>query len=241
MKRALLLALSLFAATSCSGGDDDPIVIVEVDATPADASIPVDAAPFVCQMTECGDLCVDTATDPLHCGGCDMACASPGQICTGSTPCECPANFVPAELTGSVMAQGSSLVGLSFIIGNTFDVGAVAYDLNVAIGVEHALGGLNFPAVLAGYDVDTGTFSAHTAYAATSGTITFDNLCAEGASGSIVAPVFEEVEGITNPTPVQGGCSMSYKALTFDFGTCPALPVPDAGVGLDGAVPPPQQ
>lgn len=235
MKRALLLALSLFVATSCSDDDDGPMVMVEVDATPVDAAIPIDSAPFVCQMTECGTSCVDTATDPLHCGGCDMACGSPGQICSGTLPCECPADFLPPDLTGSVMAQGPALIGLSLIVGNTFDVGAVAYDLNVAIGVEHQLelNGLNFPTVLAGSDVDINSFTAHTAYAATSGTITFDNLCAEGASGTILAPVFEEVAGIMNPTPVVGGCSMSYKSLTFNFGECPALVPPDT------ALPPP--
>ncbi len=238
MKRSLLLALTIFAAAACSGGDDDPVVAVVLDASPADATIVVDAAPFVCTLTECGDLCVDTASDPAHCGGCDMACASAGQICTGSLPCECPADFLPADLTGSIMAQNGALVGLSFIIGSTFDIGAVVYDLNVAVGVEHQLGGLTLPAVIAGYDVDTGNFTAHTAYAATSGTLVFDNLCAEGASGTINALELAEVEGIMNPTPVVGGCSMSYKSLTFNFGTCPPLPVMDGGLmpAMDGGV-----
>ena len=235
MKRSLLLALTVFAAAACSGGDDDPVVAVVVDATPADATIIPDATPFVCMQTECGDLCVDTATDPAHCGGCDMACASSGQICTGTLPCECPADFIPADLTGSVMAQNGALVGLSFVIGNTFDIGAVVYDLDVAIGVEHQLGGLTLPTVVAGYDVDTSAFTAHTAYAATSGTLVFDNLCAEGASGTINALEFAEVEGITNPTPIAGGCSMSYKSLTFNFGSCPPLPAMDGGTLIQDA------
>jgi len=166
-----------------------------------------------------------------------MACDSPGQICSGALPCACPADFVPSELTGGIMAQGEVLIGLTFLPDATFNVAAVVYDLDVAIGVEHQLGGLTFPAVIAGYDTDLVNLTAHTPYAGTSGSIIFDTLCADGASGTIPSIGFQEVAGLMNPTPVPGGCSMNYTNLSFNFGSCPANPdagVSDAGVSDAG-------
>jgi hypothetical protein len=34
-------------------------------------------------LTACGDRCVDTTTDRLHCGACDRAC-SPGERCAAA-------------------------------------------------------------------------------------------------------------------------------------------------------------
>lgn len=39
--------------------------------------------------TSCGGRCVDTSTDPSHCGGCNMACPV-GEECVGGQ-CQCPA------------------------------------------------------------------------------------------------------------------------------------------------------
>ncbi len=230
MKRSLLLALSLFAIASC-GEDKGPEVNIVLDASIADAAPAPDAE--ACMQTECGDLCVDTATDPLNCGGCGMACQSAGQICSGALPCECPADFIPATLTGDVMAQGGALAGLSFVIGTTFDIVAVVYDTTLETGVEYnladSLGSLAPPAVVAGYDVDVNNFTAHTAYASVSGTIIFDTLCDTGISGTITSVDFNEVAGITNPAPVANGCTLARKTLSFNYGTCPVI-LPDAGV-----------
>ena len=40
-------------------------------------------------LTQCGTSCVDSVTNPLHCGACDNACPA-GQACTGGL-CQCPA------------------------------------------------------------------------------------------------------------------------------------------------------
>jgi len=62
------------------------------------------AAPPYCgeELTTCGDACVDTDSDPLHCGGCDDECAIPGRgmracisgVCTtcGEGYTSCPGN-----------------------------------------------------------------------------------------------------------------------------------------------------
>jgi len=53
-----------------------------------------DAGPVECDAieTDCGGTCVDTSTDPAHCGGCGVTCA-PGQICNagacGASPVYC--------------------------------------------------------------------------------------------------------------------------------------------------------
>ncbi len=237
----LIFCMCFAAALSCSGGDKDPVVTFS-DAGPADASAPPDAAP--CALTDCDGLCVDTSSDPLNCGGCGMACQSAGQICSGSVPCECPAAFLPANLGGpidQVQMQGSLYVAASPLIGGTIDVAAVIYDLTLETGVVYdfadSVAGLSPPALAAGYDVNVNNFTAHTAYGAFEGTIVFDTICETGVSGTITAPVFSEVLGVTNPTPVVDGCTMSYETLGFDIGSCPEIP-PDAGVALpDAGVP----
>ena len=85
------------------------------DATPTDSGAPDggdtdaglvdggggDGAPPGCTpgLTMCGDVCVDTATDAAHCGGCDQACA-PDFICVASVctdPAACDPPGAPAE------------------------------------------------------------------------------------------------------------------------------------------------
>jgi len=228
------LALSALFAAACSGGGSSKPDVTFTDASPPvpDASIqlPPDAA--VCTTTTCDGACVDTATDPLNCGGCGMACASPGQICSGALPCECPADFVPASIGGGgfdqIQAQAGAIIALAPSIGATLDVTAVVYDLTLEVGTVYdlatGLGTLTPPAVAAGYDVDINSFTAHTAYGATAGTITFDTICDVGASGTMANVVFSEVLGVTDPTAVEGGCSMSYDSLAFAIGdACPAI------------------
>ena len=234
------LALSLGGALAACAGDEKPTVTLSDAAAPDATNAIPDAA--VCTQTTCGDLCVDTATDPLNCGGCGMACASAGQICSGSLPCECPADFVASQIGGGgfdqIQPQGDFIVGIAPNIGLTLDVAAVVWDLSMELGTEYnladAVGALAPPAVAAGYDVDINTFMAHTAYAATEGIIIFDNVCDAGASGTMSNVVFSEVLGVTDPTPVEGGCSMSYESLTFNIGSCPITS--DAGPGDGGPV-----
>ena len=223
----ILLGLALAA---CRGGSGDSPIVSLTDATPPvpDASnIVYDAAP--CSGTVCDGICVDTASDPLNCGGCGETCASPGQICAGSTPCECPADFVPAQVGGGgfdqIQAQGEILIAFAAGFATTLDVTAVIYDLTLELDVAYDLadgiGSLSAPAAAAGYDVDIDTFTAHTAYGATAGSIVFDSICADGASGTMTDVTFSEVVGVTNPTPVVDGCSMTYESLRFNIGTCP--------------------
>ncbi|GMT96032.1 hypothetical protein KH5H1_01510 [Corallococcus caeni] len=65
-----VVVISFFAACS----DDSP----NPGGTP-DASVPDGSVPEMCTTegtTQCGDTCVNTATDPAHCGGCDQACSA---------------------------------------------------------------------------------------------------------------------------------------------------------------------
>ncbi len=226
---ALPFLLGLGLTPACSGDDNAPTVTFTDAAPPIpDASTVVpDAAP--CLGTVCDGVCTDTSTDSLNCGGCGETCDSPGQICTGSTPCACPADFVPSQIGGSgfdqIFAQGPVIVALAPIVGATLDVGAVVFDLTLETGVEYdlaeAIGTLSAPAAAAGNDVDINTFSAHTPYGATSGTIVFDTICAEGVSGTMTNVVFSEVAAVTDPTLVKGGCSMMSETISFNIGSCP--------------------
>ncbi|MBJ6764512.1 hypothetical protein JGU66_27390 [Myxococcaceae bacterium JPH2] len=54
------------------------------DSPPPPKENPDGSASLVCSdagTTACGDVCVATASDPAHCGGCNKACAT-GELCT---------------------------------------------------------------------------------------------------------------------------------------------------------------
>lgn len=54
----------------------------------------------------CNGLCVDTRTDPQHCGACNNACAPP-KVCD-ATGCHCPANRPPCGTTCCPVGQQCS-------------------------------------------------------------------------------------------------------------------------------------
>ena len=81
MSKPLFLCAALLIFTGCSSEDKDG----GADIIPDDSE--VDAGVDNCPLTECGDECVDTSSDPMHCGGCGMACNSAAQTCTGALPC----------------------------------------------------------------------------------------------------------------------------------------------------------
>lgn len=224
------LALAL-ALTACSGGDDNnngPEVEL------ADAAVP-DAAPqpdASCDGEFCDGVCVDTSSDSLNCGGCGLTCDSPGRICSGALPCECPADFLPASVGGlpidMVMSQGDLIFGIAPLLSGQINAFVVIWDNTLETGVEYDLANaietITPPAVAAAYDVNQADLSAQTIYGATTGTIVFDTLCDEGATGTITGPVLSEVSGgldFQNIEVVEGGCTLSYETLSFSIGTCP--------------------
>ena len=230
MQRLLILSACFLSLAAC--GDDGassatdaapPPDATAYDAAPPDANIPV------CSLTECGTECIDTTSDTANCGGCGMACDSPGQICSGTLPCACPEPYLPSDIGGSpadtVQMQGPFYIAASPVTFSPINALLVAYDLTLETGMDYDLTGaaLAAPLVLAGYDINITDQSAHTYYGATAGTVNFSQICATGVSGTMANLVLSEVGGITSPTPVAGGCSMSYDALTFDIGTCPQI------------------
>jgi hypothetical protein len=227
MTRFSLFALSLLLVAACGDDGGGPEVNL------SDAAPPVDAAPpppdaEVCTLTECGSECVDTSNDPLHCGGCNMACANVGEICSGALPCACPDPFVPMAIGGTgdlIFAQSGAIIGLSPIGSAPTNMAIVIWDetleLDTSYDFADSIANTAPPTIAAGYDVDLLGMTAASSYAATEGTIVFDTLCADGASGTISDVVFNAVAGTFDLTPVEGGCSMSYDTLTFDVGSCP--------------------
>ena len=219
------------ALVGCGGDDDEPDAepIALFDAATPDAGVP-DA--FVCTQTECGAACVDTTTNPLHCGGCSMAC-TPVQDCAASD-CECPGNFVPTTVTPIFSQMDATMaapdiVGLSVFAGT--DGGAhialAIFSLDVATGVDIDLTDVDAPAILLGYDLDIMAMSARGGYAATSGTVNLDYACAEGVAGTVTGAGLEEGD-LFSGTLITDGCVLSDVGFSFTAGV-PCAPGVDAG------------
>jgi len=229
----LLVTLTIVAAAFLGACGDDgggpDISLTDAGPAPADATIDAGAPDaFVCTMTECGSACVDITTDTNHCGGCDLACASAGQVCSGALPCACPESFLPASVGGvgdMVFMQAGAYLAVAPLGFGPLNIALVAYDLTLDLDTDYdlavSLAATTPPSIVLGNDVDLSSMNAKAAYAATEGTITFDKVCADGASGTVTDVVFAEIGGIADPTPVEGGCSYSYDTITFDIGTCP--------------------
>jgi hypothetical protein len=220
----IMCAIALAAAAAGCGDDDvdDSGDVTFADSGTPDANRPPDAAG--CDMTQCGDECVDTETDTAHCGGCDMACDSPGQICSGSLPCACPEPFLPDTIEPSGLDQVQDANGLTlaiapllgapinvFLVGYTEDTPTTRIDL--ADGVP--------PLVAAGYDVDPEAGTARTGYQAIAGRLRITEHCSVGARGTLRNAEFVEIDQET-AMPVEGGCTFTVPLLTFDIGDpCP--------------------
>lgn len=107
-------------------------------------------------QSECADACVDTQSDPAHCGGCDAAC-TPGLACRGGA-CTCVlgeyqdlGSATPQTVTGttagggadydlSCLGVGSTEQTFSFTApaNGTFSFVPVGSGFNAAIGVLRA-------------------------------------------------------------------------------------------------------
>jgi hypothetical protein len=213
---------SLVAA--CGGGDNNPDaqLVPTTDAPPPDASRP-DA--FVCTLTECGGECVDTSSDPDHCGGCDDACQS-GAECV-ATDCVCPPSFLPENLnTGLQDIFIDQLPGANIWIRGFFGTALEGFGVGygttgVETGVAYTLNGATLPAppfVLALHDIDIATMEAQSAYAAISGTITFTAACAGRIAGTLTNATFQAAT--INPAPQidPDGCTFTVPSITFTIG-----------------------
>ena len=109
----------------------------------------------------------------------------------------------------------------------------VGYVEETPVGADIDLSEITAPApplVAAAHDVDVETSEVHTPYLATSGTVNFTELCARGVRGTVTDAVFVEVAGVTDPTPVDGGCEVSVASLSFDLGMPCDGSGPDAGL-----------
>lgn len=236
---ALSLALGIAGCGDDDGsGDNTPVA----DAAPVADSAPPDATPTpdaaACALTMCGDDCVDTTEDTAHCGGCDMACDSPGQICSGALPCACPPNFIPDSIEPGPFDQVSDrfidglIVAISPILGSPINAVAIGYLPETPIGVDIDLAEGVPPLVAAAYDVDTTTMMFHTSYQANTGILNFTEACLVGARGTVTGATFVEIGGLGNPVPVEGGCEIATETITFDIGEpCPVEGTPDAAPG----------
>jgi hypothetical protein len=214
-----LIGLGLAAGCGDDAADTDAAPIDLFDATPPDAGVP-DA--FVCTQTECGTECVNTDTDPDHCGGCFMAC-TPAADCD-APDCLCPDNFVPGS-PSFLMAQVSdtlappNLVGIGGFAGSDsgLHVLAVLFAPDATTGVDIDLTDTNAPVVGLGYELDTGTFTPRSGFVATAGTIHLTRACADGLAGTVTDATFAEAD-FTTLSPITDGCGFSGVTFAFDIG-----------------------
>jgi hypothetical protein len=255
----LVGALAVAACGSDSGGDADAAIINTTDAAPPDA-VMYDA--FVCVESDtqkaCGagmDGCVNITRDNMHCGGCDMACTSPGQACvpgpegkgTEIAHCECPPmDFVPGTVNGidlsdlgvpNVTAAGSDYVGIG--IYGTAETHALLVTFNLTAGTATPVGEdidlsavpstATAPRFAAGYNVDLLNQSFQTAFLATTGTLNLDHACLTGLAGTLTNATFVEVD-TTTFMPIANGCGFSLASVAFTIGD-------DCGGGdMDGGI-----
>lgn len=94
-----VVVLGCFAACS----DDSSTPGGTPDASVPDASVPDGSVPEMCTdagTTQCGDTCVNTDSDPAHCGGCDQAC-------TATEACESGVCVSVCRIDGQRFAAGA--------------------------------------------------------------------------------------------------------------------------------------
>jgi hypothetical protein len=239
---AFLTASSLTALTvGCGGGSSTPppdaAETPDVATTP-DAGVP-DAtppdAPLACgDASTCGTECVDTTTDPLHCGDCLTPCASAARNCVASN-CECPddplvpmplmplieqmdtTSAAPAVLGIGAFADADSLID-AVVVG--YDPATTPLDVDIDLASVPA-GGTPFVAL--GYDINLTTMTPRAGFRSTTGTLRLTRRCTAGVAGTITGvQTVELTSPLPPPVPVPGGCTITIPAVDFDFGgPCP--------------------
>ena len=165
---------------------------------------------------------IDAANDVSDAATTDTPDSSPSP---DAAIANCPGNFLPTSI-GSVNDLVNENGGLVFTIAQ--DSGnALMVNYPLALQTNTAMP-LVLPTILsevtvfAGYTVDLNVGSAERSYAATAGTISFETVCATGASGTMTDVEFSEIVEVTNaPTLVEDGCDMTYETLTLAIGSCP--------------------
>ena len=92
-------ALVVFLIAGCANSHTQPDGSVDAPADTSDTSdVSTDdvSSDTGCgpDLTECSGVCVDTDTDPGHCGGCDSPCESDEVCSAGTCVADCPAGTV---------------------------------------------------------------------------------------------------------------------------------------------------
>ncbi len=237
--RISILLVGLLSVFGVACGDDSgalPDATVVFDSAPPDA--------VGCTQTMCGTACVNTAIDELHCGGCNMPCATGAQACLNSV-CECPADgFVPAnpmafmgfdQILSDTPVAGAQTALLPYQGGGALNVLTIAYDSTVVTGVDIDISALAvgaYPLFGVGYNINIGNQTAQATYIATEGIINFSIACPTGLAGTVTDLVLSEVD-LNTMTIVSNGCGATAATVTFAVGD--SCIDGDAGVS-DGGV-----
>ncbi len=103
---------------------DAPVGDVATDAPPVDA--PAEAS-VVCEVgVACGAQCVDTTSDPSHCGSCGVACPSGDHCCSGGCVATSTCSFSVGLLYPDAIGLNGGFVtikGAGFISGARVKIG----------------------------------------------------------------------------------------------------------------------
>ncbi len=210
--RGALAALALTSALGCGGSGDTG----RADAAP---SVP-DAA--VCDLTMCGDDCVDTSTSTDHCGGCFQPC-TPAQDCDQA--CRCPTIEILADdytnlsqMDPDMLAPTILGVGV-YSKGDGLDALVVGFETDTLTDTDIDLSAGDPPFVAIGYQIDVTTREYRSALRAQTGTLHLTRRCAAGVAGTVTAAMFAEVDPEADPpAPLADGCTAEIASIDFDFG-----------------------
>lgn len=214
VRRAIPLAaiIGLAGAIACGGSDAGG------DAPDAMPSVP-DAA--TCDMTLCGDDCVDTSTSTDHCGGCFQPC-TPAQDCDQN--CQCPSvavseDFILRDMDDEMLAP--TIIGIGvFADGQRLNALVIGFaDPGTLTNTDIDLAAGEPPFVAIGYDIDTATRQYRSAFRAQTGTLNLTRRCALGVAGTVTGADLVEVEPDSDPpVAIPDGCTATIESIAFDFG-----------------------
>jgi hypothetical protein len=220
------LALAVCALIISSGCSDDPKPADDPDAAPSqdppDAGDGEEEETCSGTLEACGSACVDTATDPDHCGECGAAC-SPASSCSAAA-CACPSTFlgpdVPVIAAQMLAAQPGFLSGVVAVTGTDVRTHAVIVTATADAATDQVLDMNGQVYVAISYDV-IGTTYARSAYLASAGTVRLTRRCAGGIAGSMENVTLSEID-LATLLPVPDACATTIASLAFDIGAaCP--------------------
>ncbi len=227
-----LASVPLLVLAGCGGGGEGT-----ADASPPpDVAVP-DAEPpdaIPCDHTVCGSECVDTSSNPDHCGECFREC-TPSQECAASD-CACPEIVPPTGELGQFLTQMDDEILAPTVLGigvytpddsilHAVVIGFHPTDTPVDTDLDLSVPEAGDPPFVGfGFDLDVNDQTYRGSFRSISGTLHLTTRCADGVAGTMSNVVLHEVDATADPPePYEDPCTIEIESLSFDYfsGLCP--------------------